>query len=139
MTLSGAPALDSGETRGETPTARVILVVALVLLAGTLAVVLGLFLSGNLNESPPEAVIEVEANANGTIAVAHVSGETIDTERLRLTGPVAEAQPFETERFGPGDRLLADVEGPGTVEVVWENENGDLRVTLARFDISSQG
>lgn len=139
MTLSGAPAPDLGETRGEAPKAGFILLVALVLLVGILTVVSGFFISENVSDSPPEAVIEVHTNSNGTIVVAHRSGDTIDTEHLRLTGPVAEAQPFESETFSPGDRLLSDLEEQGTVEVVWEDEDGNLRVTLERFDLSSQG
>ena len=96
------------------------------------------FISDDINEPPPQAIIEVEYNSDGTATIAHRGGEAIPGENVRVTGPVAEQNPFEDEMFTAGDRVTVELVDSGSATVVWQNDDSDTSTVLRQFDISAE-
>ena len=123
------------------PVIGVILMVAITVI---LAAVIGSFvlnLGGSLNDSAPQASFGFDFNTTGDdiVTVTHQSGDTIDAERLNVTG-VNESATTWTSVAGSGQVSAgssATFNSSGsfdsdTIRVVWTSETGENSATLSR-------
>jgi len=129
---------EGGDSRGVAPATTVALLVVITVVLSIVTITGVFFISDDANESPPEAVIEVEHNSDGTATIAHRGGEAIPGENVRVTGPVAEQNPFEGEMFTAGDRATVELVDSGSAAVVWQSDDDRTSTVLRQFDISAE-
>jgi FlaG/FlaF family flagellin (archaellin) len=130
---------EGGDSRGVTPAMAVGFLVVITVVLSIVTMTGLFFMSDEVNESPPQAIIEVEYNSDGTATIAHRGGEAIPGESVRVTGPVAEQNPFEDEMFTAGDRATVELVDSGSATVVWQSDDSDTSTVLERLETSAQG
>ena len=123
------------------PVIGVILMVAITVI---LAAVIGSFvlnLGGSLNDTAPQASFGFDFNTssgNDNVTITHQSGDTIDAERLNVTGVNSSAIEWTTAGTGgpvsAGSSASFNSTGSfasDTIRVVWESETGENSATLS--------
>lgn len=123
------------------PVIGVILMVAITVI---LAAVIGSFvlnLGGSLNDTAPQASFGFDFNTgsgNDNVTITHQSGDTIDAERLNVTGVNSSAIEWTTAGTGgpvsAGSSATFNSSGSfasDTIRVVWESETGENSATLS--------
>ena len=123
------------------PVIGVILMVAITVI---LAAVIGSFvlnLGGSLNDSAPQASFGFDFNTTSAdnVTVTHQSGDTIDAERLNVTG--VKPDPIKWTDAGTGGPVSAGSSATfnstgsfasDTIRVVWTSETSENSATLSR-------
>jgi FlaG/FlaF family flagellin (archaellin) len=138
MSSLNAISPEEGDSRGVTPAMTVGLLVVITVVLSIVIMTGVFFISDEVDESPPQAIIEVEYDSDGTATIAHRGGEAIPGESVRVTGPVAEQNPFEDEMFTAGDRVTVELVDSGSATVVWQSDDSDTSTVLRQFDISAE-
>jgi flagellin-like protein len=147
--------------RAVSPVIGVILMVDITVI---LAAVIGTFVLGlgDSIESTPQASWDFESSEDGDgninkIVITHNGGDTIDADRLNVTGAVDDgdgnAIQFTDGSFGSddtvaaGDSLTIGSGGTGsisgsqgdTVRLIYDSPNSDQSSVLATFDLPADG
>lgn len=84
----------------------------------------------------PQVRTEMEYDdADGVLTIAHRDGDAVDVDDLVVVidgEPVDGAVDGDSERYGPGDSLEADVDPFATVELRWKHAESDHETSLGR-------
>lgn len=138
---------DSEEDRAVTPVIGNILLVAVVVILGTVLTVIALGYVDSLQAPAPEATFEGEFSDAGTLTLTHTNGETIPAQdiRLRVSDATGERTvgTWKTIAGGPSDVSSGDAievsgfNGDETVYVVWNPPGGDRSQVLTTFETRS--
>ena len=126
---------DSENERGVSPVIGVILMVAITVI---LAAVIGTFVLGlgdNVN-STPQASWDFEEDG-GDVIITHNGGDTINGDRLSVTGAADDDSIFDSDTVTAGSS--ATVSGPTsgeTLRLVYTAEGGDSSNVIATYEVS---
>ena len=124
----------SEDERGVSPVIGVILMVAITVI---LAAVIGTFVLGlgdNVN-STPQASWDFEYNGTD-VTVTHSGGDTIDGDRLSVSGAASDDTIFDGETVTAGSS--ATVTGPNsgeTLRIVYTTEGEDSSNVIATYEV----
>ena len=127
-----------GDERAVSPVIGVILMVAITVI---LAAVIGAFVIGigDDQETVPQASWDWDYEGDGgQLEVTHNGGDTIDGDRLSVTGAVADGEDaFDGDTVDAGTTETfpdSDVTPDETAVLSWESEDGGTSSVLSEFD-----
>jgi FlaG/FlaF family flagellin (archaellin) len=123
-----------GSVRAVSPIIGVILKVALAVVFATVVITAVLTIVPDADPGPQVTFETIGAPENGTVEFVHVSGDTIRTEQLRVTGAGTLNQTALGPEVTAGERIRVEkivAEEGDTISLAWDSEEETESVLLA--------
>ena len=130
------------------PVIGVILMVAITVILAAVIGTMVLGLTGNVNQTAPQASFTFDQGGNGTNGGYYVNindngGDTISTSNLKVTvdNPSASNGSWKgltSGNVGAGStRNVSQLNTGDTIKVIWQKDNGKSAQVLATYKVSS--